>query len=46
MPYRSRKQRAWMHIHRPRLAEKWDRTYGGKIRRSDRTRNKRKGAKR
>ncbi len=24
MPYKSEKQRAWMHIHEPEIAEKWD----------------------
>jgi len=28
MPYRSAKQRAWMHIHEPELAERWDKKYG------------------
>jgi len=32
MPYRSKKQRAYLHIHKPKLAKKWDRKYGGKIR--------------
>ena len=31
MPYRSKAQRAYMHIHHPKLAEKWDKKYGGKI---------------
>lgn len=28
MPYRSAKQDAWMHIHEPEVAAKWDREYG------------------
>lgn len=28
MPYRSPKQRAYLHIHEPELAAKWDRKYG------------------
>lgn len=24
MPFRSEKQRAWMHIHHPTMAKKWD----------------------
>ena len=31
MPYRSKKQRAYLHIHEPKLAAKWDKKYGGKI---------------
>jgi len=31
MPYRSSKQRAYMHIHEPTIAKKWDKKYGGKI---------------
>ncbi len=31
MPYRSAKQRAYMHIHHPKIAAKWDKKYGGKI---------------
>ena len=31
MPYRSAKQRAYLHIHHPKIAAKWDRKYGGKV---------------
>ncbi len=31
MPYRSAKQRAWMHIHTPGIAARWDKKYGGKV---------------
>jgi hypothetical protein len=31
MPYRSKRQRAWMHVNKPALAKRWDRKYGGKI---------------
>jgi hypothetical protein len=31
-PYASKKQRAYLHIHEPELAAKWDKAYGGKIR--------------
>ena len=31
MPYRSARQRAWMHIHKPNIARRWDKKYGGKI---------------
>ena len=31
MPYKSAKQRAYMHIHHPDVAKKWDTKYGGKI---------------
>ncbi len=31
MPYKSKKQRAWMHINKPKMAKRWDKKYGGKI---------------
>jgi len=31
MPYKSVKQRAFMHIHHPEIAARWDKKYGGKI---------------
>lgn len=31
MPYKSAKQRAYLHIHEPAVAKKWDKKYGGKI---------------
>jgi len=31
MPYRSAKQRGYLHANKPKLAKKWDRRYGGKI---------------
>lgn len=31
MPYKSAKQRAYMHIHLPKIAARWDREYGGKV---------------
>jgi len=31
VPYRSKKQRAYMHIRHPKIAKKWDKRYGGKI---------------
>ena len=31
MPYKSAKQRAYLHIHEPALAARWDKEYGGKI---------------
>jgi hypothetical protein len=31
MPYKSAKQRAYLHIHEPVLAKKWDKEYGGKV---------------
>jgi hypothetical protein len=31
MPYRSSRQRAWMHIHEPAVARRWDRKYGGRV---------------
>ncbi len=31
MPYRSKAQRSWMHIHLPKIAARWDKETGGKI---------------
>lgn len=31
MPYKSKKQRVWMHIHEPEIAKRWDAKYGKKI---------------
>lgn len=33
MPYKSAKQAAYMHIHLPRIAARWDREYGAKPKR-------------
>jgi len=31
VPYRSAKQRRYMHARHPEIAARWDRKYGGKI---------------
>jgi len=31
MPYRSEKQRRYMHAAHPEIAKRWDAEYGGKI---------------
>lgn len=31
MPYRSAKQRRFMHAKHPKIAAKWDKKYGGKV---------------
>lgn len=31
MPYRSEKQRRFMHVKHPDIAQRWDAEYGGKI---------------
>lgn len=31
MPYKSAKQRAYLHANEPELARKWDKKYGGKV---------------
>lgn len=36
MPYRSAKQRRYMHARHPKIAARWDRKYGGKIKRKSR----------
>ena len=42
MPYKSKKQRAYLHIHEPALAEEWDTKYGGEIQKPRRERTKSK----
>ena len=32
-PFRSRKQRAWMWANQPKIAKRWARKYGSKIKR-------------
>ncbi len=31
MPFRSEKQRRYMHINKPKIAKKWSKRYGSKI---------------
>jgi len=31
MPYKSAKQRRYLHAKKPKLAKRWDRKYGGKV---------------
>lgn len=31
MPYKSSKQRAFMHAKHPDIAARWDKEYGGKV---------------
>lgn len=31
MPYKSAKQRRYMHAKHPEIAARWDRKYGGKV---------------
>jgi hypothetical protein len=31
MPYRSAKQRRYMHAKHPDIAKRWDKKYGGKV---------------
>ena len=45
MPYKSAKQRAFIHIRHPNIAARWDKEYGGKIA-HDRARSKKRKGKR
>jgi hypothetical protein len=38
MPYKSEKQRRYLHAKKPKLAKKWDRKYGGKVSKANRKR--------
>ena len=31
MPFKSEKQRRYMHINKPKIAKKWSKRYGSKI---------------
>jgi hypothetical protein len=31
MPYRSGRQRRYMHAKHPKIAKRWDKKYGGKV---------------
>ena len=31
IPFRSERQRKWMHINKPKIAKRWDKKYGGRI---------------
>lgn len=31
MPYKSEKQRRFLHAKHPKIAAKWDKEYGGKV---------------
>lgn len=44
MPFKSKKQRAWMHIHEPEMAKKWERhtPKGAKLPVSSRKKKKKK----
>ena len=33
MPYKSKKQIAYLHSNKPELAKKWDKKYGSKVKR-------------
>lgn len=41
MPYKSEKQRRFMHAKHPQIAARWDRKYGSKVKKS----TKKKGTK-
>ena len=41
-PYRSKKQRAWMHINKPSIAKKWDEKYGTNIEKAAKKKRNRK----
>ena len=36
MPFRSEKQRKFMYANKPEIAKKWDKKYGGKIKKKKR----------
>ena len=42
MPYRSEKQRRYMHAKHPEIAARWDKKYGGKIKPKKRSSRRKK----
>ena len=40
LPYRSAKQRTYMHVRHPRIAARWDAEYGGKVKRKPKQRKR------
>jgi hypothetical protein len=42
MPYKSAKQRRYLHAKEPELAAKWDRKYGGKVKKSAKPKKRKK----
>lgn len=42
MPYKSEKQRKFMHAKHPGIAARWDREYGGKVQKKKSTKRKKK----
>lgn len=42
MPYKSEKQRRYLHAKEPKIAAEWDRKYGGKVKKTKS--KKKKGA--
>jgi hypothetical protein len=42
MPYRSDKQRRYMHARHPEIAARWDKEYGGKVQPKGKTKAKTK----
>lgn len=42
MPFRSEKQRRWMHANKPTLAKKWEKKYGSKPKGNSRKRTGRR----
>jgi hypothetical protein len=42
MPYRSKRQRGYMHVHHPEIAKRWDKETGGKIVKKKSTKKKKR----
>jgi hypothetical protein len=40
MPYKSKKQRAYMHAKLPKIAARWDKETGGKVKKSAKRKKK------
>ena len=42
MPFKSKKQRAWMHKNKPAMAKRWEKESGGKIQKRSKKKRKKK----
>lgn len=40
MPYKSEKQRRYMHAKHPKVAKEWDKKYGGKVKKTSKKKGK------
>tara|TARA_R110002020_G_C15734952_1_gene724497 strand:+ start:234 stop:362 length:129 start_codon:yes stop_codon:yes gene_type:complete len=42
MPFKSKKQRKWMHANKPKMAKRWEKESGVKIQKRSKAKSKKK----